>query len=111
MDDNKTVSGTNMGHLFARLDLLAPQFHALLAMYDAGEIAPRVDKTFSVFADAAARSPLPPRPQGHGEGAAYAVSAGALERVQLVRARSIAMISSCERGVGPSSTTRSASQS
>ena len=46
MDDNKTVSGTNMGHLFGRLDLLRPQFAALLAMYEAGEIAPHVDRTF-----------------------------------------------------------------
>jgi NADPH:quinone reductase-like Zn-dependent oxidoreductase len=53
MTDNKTVGGTNMGHLFGRLDLLRPQFEALLQMYEAGEIAPHVDKTFS-FADAAA---------------------------------------------------------
>jgi NADPH:quinone reductase-like Zn-dependent oxidoreductase len=46
MDDNKTVSGTNMGHLFGRLDLLRPQFAALLEMYVAGEIAPTVDRTF-----------------------------------------------------------------
>jgi synaptic vesicle membrane protein VAT-1 len=53
MDDNKTVAGTNMGHLFGRLDLLRPQFEALLEMYEAGQIAPRVDRSFS-FADAAA---------------------------------------------------------
>jgi NADPH:quinone reductase-like Zn-dependent oxidoreductase len=47
MEDNKTVSGTNMGHLFGRLDLLRPQFAALLAMYEAGEIEPRFDRTFS----------------------------------------------------------------
>jgi NADPH:quinone reductase-like Zn-dependent oxidoreductase len=46
MDDNKTLSGTNMGHLFSRLDLLAPQFEALLRMFEAGEIAPHVDRTF-----------------------------------------------------------------
>lgn len=46
MDDNKTVGGTNMGHLFGRLDLLRPQFAALLTMYDAGEIKPRVDRAF-----------------------------------------------------------------
>jgi synaptic vesicle membrane protein VAT-1 len=53
MDDNKTVAGTNMGHLFSRLDLLHPQFEALLAMYEAGQIAPRVDRSFP-FAEAAA---------------------------------------------------------
>ncbi len=46
MDENKTVTGVNMGHLFGRLDLLRPQFEELLAMYGRGEIAPRVDKTF-----------------------------------------------------------------
>ncbi|HEY8041280.1 MAG TPA: medium chain dehydrogenase/reductase family protein [Polyangiaceae bacterium] len=46
MDDNKTVAGTNMGHLFARLDLLIPQFAALVEMYEAGQIKPHVDSTF-----------------------------------------------------------------
>jgi synaptic vesicle membrane protein VAT-1 len=53
MGDNKTVTGTNMGHLFGRVDLLRPQFSALLEMYRAGEIHPRVDRTFP-FAEAAA---------------------------------------------------------
>lgn len=46
MDDNKTVTGCNMGHLFGRLDLLRPQFQELLAMFERGEIAPHVDRTF-----------------------------------------------------------------
>jgi len=53
MDDNKTVSGTNLGHLFDRLDLLRPQFEALLELHAAGKIRPRVDRTFT-FAEAAA---------------------------------------------------------
>ncbi len=53
MDDNKTISGVNMGHLFGEIDLLAEQFHALVAMYEAGQIKPHVDRTFS-FSDAAA---------------------------------------------------------
>jgi NADPH:quinone reductase-like Zn-dependent oxidoreductase len=53
MDDNKTVTGVNMGHLFDRLDLLRPQLDALLAMYEAGQIAPRVDCSFQ-FGDAPA---------------------------------------------------------
>jgi NADPH:quinone reductase-like Zn-dependent oxidoreductase len=53
MDDNKTVAGTNMGHLFGRLDLLRPQFEALLELYEAGHIKPHVDRTFP-FAEAAA---------------------------------------------------------
>jgi len=53
MDDNKTVTGVNMGHLFGRLDLLRPQFEDLLAMYERAEIAPKVDKSFP-FSQAAA---------------------------------------------------------
>jgi len=53
MDENKTVSGVNMGHMFNRLDLLRPQFKALLELYAAGKIAPHVDKTFK-FDEAAA---------------------------------------------------------
>ncbi len=53
MGDNKTVSGVNMGHLFDRLDLLIPQFEALIGMYERGEIKPRVDKSFP-FSEAAA---------------------------------------------------------
>lgn len=53
MNDNRTVSGVNMGHLFDRLDLLMPQFEALLAMYERGEIKPHVDRTFP-FSEAAA---------------------------------------------------------
>lgn len=46
MNDNKAVQGVNMGHLFGRLDLLRPQFEALIAMYERGEIRPYVDRTF-----------------------------------------------------------------
>jgi synaptic vesicle membrane protein VAT-1 len=47
MDDNKTVAGTNMGHLFSRPDLIEPQLIALMEMYEKGEIKPYVDKSFS----------------------------------------------------------------
>ncbi|MFI5300049.1 MAG: zinc-binding dehydrogenase, partial [Polyangiales bacterium] len=46
MNDNKTVSGVNMGHLFDRVDLLRPQLDALVALYREGKIEPHVDKTF-----------------------------------------------------------------
>jgi len=46
MDDNKTISGTNMGHLFSRLDLLRPQFDALLELFKAKKIAPHVARSF-----------------------------------------------------------------
>ena len=47
MDDNKTISGTNVGHLFARPDLVAPQLGTLLEMYEKRELAPHIDRTFS----------------------------------------------------------------
>ena len=53
MADNKTVSGTNMGHLFDRPDLLEIQLTNLLAMFEKGQLKPHVDRTFP-FADAAA---------------------------------------------------------
>jgi len=53
MDDNKTISGTNLGHLFSRPDLIAPQLAALMEMYSKGEVVPHVDRTFP-FTEAAA---------------------------------------------------------
>jgi NADPH:quinone reductase-like Zn-dependent oxidoreductase len=53
MNDNKSITGVNMGHLFARPDLIRPQLEALISMYERGEIKPYVSKTFK-FEDAAA---------------------------------------------------------
>ena len=53
MNDNKAIAGCNMGHLFDRIDVLAPQFEALVAMYERDEIRPVVDRTFP-FSQAAA---------------------------------------------------------
>ena len=53
LDDNKTISGTNMGHLTSRPDLISPQLVALLEMYDQGLLEPRVDRVFS-FVEAGA---------------------------------------------------------
>lgn len=46
MDDNRTISGCNMGHLFGEIDMLAEQFQDLLAMYEKGQIKPHVAKSF-----------------------------------------------------------------
>jgi NADPH:quinone reductase-like Zn-dependent oxidoreductase len=54
MDDNKTVSGVNMGHLFGRLDLLTPQLHALVDLYRQRRIRPHVASTFRFDQAAAA---------------------------------------------------------
>jgi synaptic vesicle membrane protein VAT-1 len=53
MDDNKTISGCNMGHLFGELAMLIEQFEALVALYEAGHIRPHVDRSFA-FSEAAA---------------------------------------------------------
>lgn len=53
MTDNKEIAGCNMGHLFGEIEMLREQFDALLAMYERGEIAPHVDKSFK-FSEAAA---------------------------------------------------------
>ncbi|MCU0687245.1 MAG: medium chain dehydrogenase/reductase family protein [Polyangiaceae bacterium] len=53
MDDNKTISGCNMGHLFGEIDMLAEQFQSLIGLYEAGKIKPHVSRTFR-FDEAAA---------------------------------------------------------
>jgi synaptic vesicle membrane protein VAT-1 len=53
MNDNKTISGVNLGHLFGRPDILAPQLRALSALYEAGQVKPHVDRSFR-FEEAAA---------------------------------------------------------
>ncbi|MDB5219208.1 MAG: Synaptic vesicle rane protein [Myxococcaceae bacterium] len=53
MDDNKQVQGVNMGHLFGEIEMLVEQFTSLVAMYEAGQIKPYVDRTFK-FSEAAA---------------------------------------------------------
>ena len=53
MNQNRTVSGVNMGHLFGRIDILRPQIEALIDMYRKGQIKPHIDRSFP-FAEAAA---------------------------------------------------------
>jgi NADPH:quinone reductase-like Zn-dependent oxidoreductase len=47
MDENKSITGVNMGHLFGELDMLAEEFAELVTMYERGEISPHVDRAFS----------------------------------------------------------------
>jgi NADPH:quinone reductase-like Zn-dependent oxidoreductase len=53
MNDNKSVAGVNLGHLWNDEALLAPQVAALLGYAREGKFTPRVDKAFPL-ADAAA---------------------------------------------------------
>jgi len=53
MDRNRTVSGVNLGHLWDRSDLLREELAALLDLWRAGAIRPRVDGVYP-FEQAAA---------------------------------------------------------
>jgi synaptic vesicle membrane protein VAT-1 len=53
MDRNHTVSGVNLGHLWDRSDLLREELAALLDLWRAGAIRPRVDGVYP-FEEAAA---------------------------------------------------------
>jgi NADPH:quinone reductase-like Zn-dependent oxidoreductase len=44
MSDNHGVIGVNIGHLWSRADLLLAEMKALLALYEAGKIAPVIDQ-------------------------------------------------------------------
>ncbi len=61
MSDNRSVSGVNIAHLFHRFDLLGAQFASLLALYEAGQIKPYVDRTFPFDQAAAAHDYLQDR--------------------------------------------------
>lgn len=53
MNRNQTVSGVNLGHLWGRPDLLREELSALLGLWSAGAVRPRIDGVFP-FAEAAA---------------------------------------------------------
>jgi NADPH:quinone reductase-like Zn-dependent oxidoreductase len=54
MNQNKSVAGVNLGHLWDREALLRPQVEALLAYARARQIRPRVDRVFQLEAAAEA---------------------------------------------------------
>jgi NADPH:quinone reductase-like Zn-dependent oxidoreductase len=53
MDRNRTVSGVNLGHLWDRADVLREELSALLDLWRAGAVKPRIDGVYP-FAEAAA---------------------------------------------------------
>lgn len=53
MNDNRTVAGANLGHLWTARDVMQPQLEALVQYARAGRIRPRVDRAFR-FSEAAA---------------------------------------------------------
>jgi NADPH:quinone reductase-like Zn-dependent oxidoreductase len=54
MNDNKSVAGTNLGHLWKSGKVLRPQVEALLGYAREGKITPRVDRAFALGEAAAA---------------------------------------------------------
>lgn len=54
MNDNKSVAGVNLGHLWNEQALLAPQVETLLGYAREGKLTPRVDRTFPLAEAAAA---------------------------------------------------------
>jgi len=54
MNDNRTVAGVNVGHLWSEESLLRPQIEQLLRYASEGRIRPRVDRTFPLAEGAAA---------------------------------------------------------
>ena len=46
MNDNKTVSGVNMGHLWDELELLSGHLDRLIELCNSGVVKPHVDKVF-----------------------------------------------------------------
>ena len=53
MNRNQTISGVNLGHLWDRPDLLREELSALLDLWRAGAVRPRIDGVYP-FAEAAA---------------------------------------------------------
>ena len=48
MDDNRTVSGVNLGRLWDRAEIVLPQMQKLSALLGSGAVKPRVDKVFAL---------------------------------------------------------------
>lgn len=52
MNHNRSVSGVNIGRLWSEMAILRPEFQAVLELWAAGRIEPRIDRSYS-FAEAA----------------------------------------------------------
>jgi synaptic vesicle membrane protein VAT-1 len=52
MNDNRSVGGINVGHLWHEAEMLAGELQALLALYEKGAVKPHVDEVYA-FARAA----------------------------------------------------------
>jgi NADPH:quinone reductase-like Zn-dependent oxidoreductase len=55
MTHNRTVSGVNIGHLWGEIATLREELQAVLALWSAGRIKPRIDATYPLAEAAAAQ--------------------------------------------------------
>jgi synaptic vesicle membrane protein VAT-1 len=58
MNDNRTVSGVNMGHLFGEAEMIREELTALMRLYDEGRIDPVVGGTYPFSRAAEAHAEL-----------------------------------------------------
>ncbi|MHB8873255.1 MAG: synaptic vesicle VAT-1 family membrane protein [Myxococcaceae bacterium] len=61
MEDNRSVSGVNMGHLWSEVALLTGHLKALLALFEQKKISPRIDRVFPLAEGPAAHRYLQER--------------------------------------------------
>lgn len=47
MDDNRSISGVNMGHMWDESELLNEELTDILRLYDEGVVKPQIDSTFT----------------------------------------------------------------
>jgi NADPH:quinone reductase-like Zn-dependent oxidoreductase len=53
MNQNRTVSGVNIGRMWGQIAVLREELEAVLALWDQGAVRPHIDRTYP-FAEAAA---------------------------------------------------------
>lgn len=61
MNDNRSVAGVNLGHLWDETAMLRPQFEAIMAHAAAGRVSPVIDRVFDLENAAAAHERLQSR--------------------------------------------------
>ena len=61
MNDNRSVAGVNLGHLWDETEMLRPQFEAIVSHAAEGRVMPVIDQVFDLDQAAAAHERLQSR--------------------------------------------------
>jgi NADPH:quinone reductase-like Zn-dependent oxidoreductase len=61
MDDNRSVAGVNLGHLWDETEMLRPQFEAIVSHAAAGRVKPVIDRVYDLEQASAAHARLQSR--------------------------------------------------